>query len=87
MAVEILGELPKPLDGMVREVLHRALDGRPQAFVVHISWPHGEVIVDIRIPLGRTLKFNHPQEPEVARELYMAVTAIVDEELGPAKVS
>ena len=87
MAVEILGELPQPLDGMVREALCQALNPRPQKFVVHISWPHAEMIVDVMAPFGRTLKFNHPQEAEIARELYTTITAIADEEFGPIKAS
>ena len=70
---------------MVREALCQALNPRPQKFVVHISWPHGEVIVDIKSPFGRILKFNHPQEAEIARELYTTITAIADEAFGPIK--
>jgi hypothetical protein len=82
MPVDVLGELPEPLDGMVRNALTRALDKRPQGFVVYISRPHSEIIVDIREPFRRTLKFNHPQEAEITRELYATVTAIVEDELG-----
>ena len=83
MPVEIVGELPQPLDGMIRSVLSRVLDSRPQAIVVHISRPHSELVVQIRKPFDRTLKFNHPQEAEIARELYATLTAIVEDELGP----
>jgi hypothetical protein len=84
MALEILGELSKPLDAVVRQVLHRALDPRPQRFIVHLSWPHADMIVHIQQPFDRKLKFNRPLESEIARELYAIVTAIVDEEFGPA---
>jgi len=87
MPVEIRGELPRPLDGMVRQALCQALGGRPQEFVIHISRPYAEMIVDIRKPCGKKLKFNHPQESEIARELFTTVTAIVDEEFGPIKKS
>ncbi len=45
------------------------------------------MIVDVMAPFGRTLKFNHPQEAEIARELYTTITAIADEEFGPIKAS
>jgi hypothetical protein len=85
--LNILGELPQPLDTIVREVLHRALDARPQEFVVEISRPHGDVIVHVLEPFERRLKFNYPMESEIARELSSTVTAIVDEEFGPVNVS
>lgn len=87
MAVEILGELPKPLDEVVKQVLHRALDLRRQRFVVHISWPHADVIVHIKEPFDRRLKFTRPVEAEIARELYATVTAIVEEEYGPVETT
>jgi len=83
MAVEIEGELPKPLEEVVRRVLHRALDPRPQRFIVHISWPHADVIVHIQRPFDRRLKFNGAGAAEIARELHSTLTAIVDEECGP----
>jgi hypothetical protein len=70
---------------VVKEVLHRALDGRPQRFVVHISWPHADLIVHIQRPFDKKLKFNRPAEAEIARELCTTLTAIVDEECGPIK--
>jgi len=85
VAIEILGELPKPLDAVVRQVLHDALGTRPQTFVVRLSWPHADMIVHIQQPFDRKLKFNRPLESEIARELYAIVTAIVDEECGPTK--
>jgi hypothetical protein len=85
MAVEIGGELPKPLDEVVKKVLHRALDPRPQRFVVHISWPHADLIAHIQQPFEKKLKFTYPIEAEIGRELYTTVTAIVDEEYGPIK--
>jgi len=87
VAVEIQGELPKPLEEVVKEVLHRALDPRPQRFIVHISWPHADLIVHIQRPFDKKLKFNRPAEAEIARELYTTLTAIVDEECGPIKTA
>ncbi len=87
VAVEIVGELPKPLDEAVKEVLHRALDPRPQRFIVHISWPHADVIVHIQRPFDKKLKFTRPVEAEIGRELYAAVTAIVDEQYGPIETT
>jgi len=87
MAVEIQGELPKPLEKVVKEVLHRALDPRPQGFVVHISWPHADLIVHIQRPFDKKLKFNRPAEGEIARELSTTLTGIVDEECGPIKTA
>jgi hypothetical protein len=81
--VVITGQLPKPLDGMVREVLHRTLDPRPQEFVVHVSWPHSEMIVQISGALDKRLKFNSPAEAEVARELETVLSEIADGEFGP----
>ena len=87
MAVEILGELPKPLEDVVKEVLHRALDPRPQRFVVHISWPHADLVVHIQRPFDKKLKFTRPAEGEIARELHTTLNAIVDEEYGPIKTA
>ncbi len=85
MPVQITGVLPKQFDDVVRKALHKALDSRPQEFVVEISWPHAELVVHIHGPLEKRLKFNGTIETEVARELYAVVTEIVDEELGPMK--
>jgi hypothetical protein len=85
VGVEILGELPKPLDELIKQALHQALDARRQKFVVHISWPHADVIVHIKEPFDRRLKFTRPAEAEIGRELYATVGAIVDEECGPSK--
>ena len=87
MPVEIIGELPKSVDQTVRQVLHRALDGRRQLFVVDVSWPHAELIIAIQKPFGRRLKFNHPSEAEIARELYATIMAIADEKCGPMQAS
>lgn len=87
MSVNILGDLQQPLDTLVRDVLHRALDSRPQQFVVEISRPHGDVIVHILEPFERRLKFSYPVESEIARELSSTLTAIVDEEFGPVNVT
>jgi hypothetical protein len=84
MAVEIVGELRSPLDAIVRDALHKALDTRPANFVVHIAQPHSELIVHLRQPFERRLKFTPVSEPEVGRELYTALISIVDEELPPA---
>jgi hypothetical protein len=85
VAVEIQGELPKPLENVVKDVLHRALDPRPHMFFVHISWPHADLIVHIQRPFDRKLKFNRPSEVEIARELHTTLRAIVDEECGPSQ--
>ena len=79
MPVEILGEIKSPLDTIVRDAVHRSLDTRPAKFVVHISEPHGEVIVHIREPFDRRLKFSSVSELEIGRELYTALTEIVEE--------
>jgi hypothetical protein len=80
--VRIVGRLPESVDRTVREVLHKALDQRRQLFVVHISWPHTELIVEIKQPFGRRLKFNHLSEAEIARELYGTIMSIADENCG-----
>ena len=84
MPVEITGTLANSLDGIVRHVLHNILDLRSHHFVIHISQPHTEVVVHIKEPFESRLKFNAITEEGIARELPVTVTAIVDEELGPA---
>jgi hypothetical protein len=79
MPVEIVGELKRPLDEIVREVLHKALDARTAKFEVHISQPHTELIVHVQKPFDRRLKFNALSEREIGRELYTAVTEIAQE--------
>jgi len=85
--VNVLGNLMQPLDTIVRDVLHRVLDSRPQMFVVEISRPHGDVIVHVLEPFDKRLKFNYPMEGEIARELSSTLSSIVDEEFGPVNVS
>ena len=87
MPVKINGLLPTPIDDMVRSVLQEALDSRPEEFVVRLSRPHADVIVEIQQPIERRLKFNSPVETDVARELYTAITDIADEAFGPIKKS
>ena len=84
MAVKIIGVLPSTIDGVVRAVLRRALDPRPEAFVVHISWPHSDLVVHIQQPIDKKLKFHSLGESDIARELYSTVTEIAEGELGPA---
>jgi hypothetical protein len=81
MSLEVVGELRDPLDTIVKEALHKALDTKPGGFVVHISQPHSELIVHIKTPFDRRLKFNPVSEFEIGRELCTALSAIVDEEL------
>jgi hypothetical protein len=81
--VKINGVLPKSVDGMVREVLRRALDSRPETLVVQVSWPHADMVVHVQQPFDKRLKFNNPAESDIARELYTTVTEIVEGELGP----
>jgi hypothetical protein len=83
----ILGELSQPLDGIVRKVLHRELDPRPQAVVVEISRQHGDVVVHVLEPFDKRLKFSQSAESEIARELSTTLTDILDEEFGPVNVS
>jgi hypothetical protein len=83
----ILGELPQPLDGIVRKVLHRELDPRPQAVVVEISRRHGDVVVHVLEPFDKRLKFSQSADNEIARELSTTLTDILDEEFGPVTVS
>jgi hypothetical protein len=80
--VQITGVLPKQFDAVVKEALHRALDQRPEEFVVEVSRPHSELVVHIQSPLNKRLKFNQPIEVELARELFSVVTEIVDAELA-----
>jgi hypothetical protein len=81
MPLEIEGELGNPLDTIVKEALHKALDTRPGSFVVHLSQPHGELIVHVKSPFERRLKFNSISEFEIGRELHTALSAIADEEV------
>lgn len=81
--IEITGGLPKLLDAAVRDSLHRALDARPEHFLVDISRPHSELVVHIQKPVEKRLKFNQPSESEVGRELYGVISEIVNEECGP----
>lgn len=84
MPVEIVGVLPSAVDGIVRQMLHRALGSRPEKFVVHVSWPHADMIVHVQRPFDRKLKFNHIAEGDVARELYTTLVEVADGELGAA---
>jgi hypothetical protein len=84
VALEIVGELSSPLDAIVKEALHHALDRRSGDFVVQISQPYAELIVHVKAPFDRTLKFNPVSALEVGRELHDTLTAIVDEELSSA---
>jgi hypothetical protein len=81
MSLEVVGELRDPLDTIVKEALHKALDARPGGFVVHVSQPHGELIVHVKTPFDRRLKFNPVSDFEIGRELITALSAIADEEL------
>ena len=87
MPVNILGQLPQPLDGIVRKVLHRELDPRPQALVVEILRRHGDIVVHVLEPFDKQLKFSQSAESEIGRELSSILTDIVDEEFGPVNVS
>ena len=84
MALQVTGVLPKQYDSVVKEALHRALDARPQDFVVEVSWPHSELVVHVHSPFEKRLKFMQPLESELARELFSVVSEIADGELGPA---
>lgn len=84
VSVKINGVLPGTVDGVVRVVLRRALDSRPEAFVVHISWPHSDLVVHVQQPFDKKLKFHSPGESEIARELYTTLREIAEGELGPA---
>ena len=70
---------------MVKEALHRALDARPEEFLVEVAWPHAELIVHLQGPLDRRLKFIQPIEQELARELLSVVSELVDSEFGPVR--
>jgi len=85
--VNILGELPQPLDGIIRKVLHRELDSRPQALVVEVSRQHGDIVVHLLEPFEKRLKFSQAAGTEIGRELSSILTDILDEEFGPVKVS
>ncbi len=85
LPVKITGDLPPALDRVVREVLRRALERRPEEFVVNIGWRHGELVVQFQRPLDRRLKFSQPLEGEIARELYTVVNEIVDDACGPIR--
>ncbi len=85
--VKINGALPNSMDGAVRTVLRRALDARPEAFVVHISKPHSDLVIHIQQPFDKKLKFSSSGESEIARELYTTVTEIAEGELGPTGAS
>ena len=85
MPVKISGVLPQPLDGIIREVLHRELDPRPQAVVVEISRQHGDIVVHLHKPFDKRLKFSQTAEGEIGRELSSILTDIVDEEFGPSQ--
>jgi len=83
--VKISGVLPEGLDGLLRKVLRHCLDGRPQDFAVHVSREHGSVVVHVRTPFDKRLKFSSAADLDVARELQSILTDIVDEECGPAQ--
>jgi hypothetical protein len=85
VSVNILGGLPPPLDTIVRKVLHRELDSRPQAVVVEISRQHGDIVVHLLEPFDKRLKFSQAAEGEIGRELSAILSDIVDEEFGPAQ--
>lgn len=87
MAVKITGVLPNTIDAVVRAVLRRALDSRPEPFLVHISWPHSDLVVHIQQPFDKKLKFHSPGDSEIARELYTTVAEIAEGELGPASTT
>jgi hypothetical protein len=83
VSVKINGVLPRPVDAVVREVLRRVLDRRPEAFVIHISRPHADLVVHLQQPFDKRLKFSSAAESEIARELYTTLVEIVEGELGP----
>jgi hypothetical protein len=86
--VQIRGTLPQPLDGIIRKTLQQALEARPEAFVIELSWPHrSDLVVHIQEPFDKRLKFNRPIESELARELYATVTEVVEADFGPVKAS
>jgi hypothetical protein len=81
--VKIQGALSEDLDALVRKVLRQALDVRPQDFNVHISRSHGDIVVHVREPFDKKLRFSASAGVEIARELQSILTDIVDEECGP----
>ena len=84
MPVKISGVLPEGLDALVRKVLHQALSGRAQNFTVHVSQSHRDVVVDIREPFEKKVKFTGSAALEIARALQAILADILDEECGPA---
>jgi hypothetical protein len=82
--VKITGGLPNTMDIVVRAVLRRALDPRPEPFMVHISRLHADTVIHIQQPFDKRLKFSSAGESEIARELFTTVTEIAEGELGPA---
>lgn len=88
MPVQIRGALPQPLDGIIRKTLQQALEGRPENFVIELSWPHrSDLVVHIQEPVDKRLKFNRPIESELARELHATIAGIVEADFGPVKTS
>ena len=84
VSVKITGVLPNTMDSVVRAVLRRALDSRPEPFVVHISRPHySDLVIHIQQPFEKRLKFSSLGESDIARELFTTVTEIAEGELGP----
>jgi len=75
------------LDGIIRKVLRRELDSRPQALVVEVSQQHGDIVVHLLEPFDKRLKFSQAAGAEVGRELSSILADIVDEEFGPVSVS
>jgi hypothetical protein len=84
VAVKIIGVLPNSIDGLVRAALRRALDPRPEAFVIHISRPHSDLVVQFQQPFDKRLKFSSAGESDFAREIFTTVAEIAEGELGPA---
>ncbi len=82
MSAEILVELESPMDKLVKDALHRALDSRVEEFVVHVFRLHQEVVVHIRQPFDRRLKFSAASGEEVVRELSSTIVEIADDTLG-----
>jgi hypothetical protein len=79
MSAEILVELDSPIDKLVKDALHKALDNRDERFVVHVSRAHSEVVVHIREPFERTLKFSSASGAEIVRELSGTIVEIADD--------
>ena len=82
VSVNILGALPQPLDTIVRKVLHRELDSRPEPVVVEVSRQHGDVVIHVLEPFDKRLKFSQAAEGEIGRELSSILADIVAEEFG-----